>query len=89
MLCVFHLLRCHKFFIEPSKKMVNDYMKGFVPEEDLGLPSKVQSTVAHTELAGLCPQLPRNKTAANKSACLNFRSYNLPSATKASLGLDL
>ena len=53
-------------------------MKWFVPEADLGLPNKVQSTVAHIELAGLCPQLPRNKTAANKSACLNFRSYNLP-----------
>ena len=64
-------------------------MKWFVPEADLGLPNKVQSTVAHIELAGLCPQLPRNKSAANKSECLNFRSYNLPSETKASLGLDL
>ena len=77
------------FLLNQARKRFNEYMKGSVPEADLGLPSKVQSTVAHIELESLCPQLPRNKTAANKSACLNFRSYNLPSATKASLGLDL
>ena len=64
-------------------------MKWFVPEVDLWLLSKIQSTLAHIELTGLCPQLPRNKTATNKSACVNFGSCNLPSATKASLGLNL
>ena len=77
------------FLLNQARKRFNEYMKGFVPEAELGLPSKVQSTMAHIELAGLCPQLPRNKTAANKSACLNFGSCNLPSATKASLVLDL
>lgn len=62
------------FLLNQARKQFNEYMKWFVPEVDLGLLSKIQSTLAHIELAGLCPQLPRNKTATNKSACVNFES---------------